>query len=364
MKKILFLPFLQIPSGHHHVADALIDGIKKADSTIQCEKVDILHYGYGIIENIISNVYIKWISYLPQFYSWIYRKSVCDKGIENKRFYHYELLFLNIMRKMCEEKKPDVIVCTHALPSYMLSQLKQKGVIQIPIINVYTDYFINRLWGVEGIDYHFAPSIKMKQFLVEKGIPPSSIYVTGIPIHYHITEEQPREVRAGRKQLVITGGNLGIGLIDKLVQKVKGHHVDFHILCGKNKRLYERLLSFQKPNIKPIPYVHSKKEMDLIYKNSDGIITKPGGVTISESLFKRIPIFIYHTLPGQEEMNYEQLKQLGLVHDLKKWKKLDIEEEILHFYEDKSLLDQYNVSLQKYHEKIELKNPAEIITSL
>jgi processive 1,2-diacylglycerol beta-glucosyltransferase len=58
-KSILFLPFLQIPSGHHQVANALIDGIVQLDPNIKCDKVDILAYSYGKIEKIVSRIYLK-----------------------------------------------------------------------------------------------------------------------------------------------------------------------------------------------------------------------------------------------------------------------------------------------------------------
>jgi processive 1,2-diacylglycerol beta-glucosyltransferase len=60
--------------------------------------------------------------------------------------------------------------------------------------------------------------------------------------------------------------------------------------------------------------------MNDLYDQIDAILTKPGGVTISESLFKRKPIMIYDALPGQEEINLKQLKDLSLVFHLNKQK--------------------------------------------
>ncbi len=55
-KSILFLPFLQIPSGHHQVANALIDEILQIHPQIRCDKVDILAYSYGKIESLVSKI--------------------------------------------------------------------------------------------------------------------------------------------------------------------------------------------------------------------------------------------------------------------------------------------------------------------
>ncbi|CDQ23931.1 hypothetical protein BN983_02187 [Halobacillus karajensis] len=79
-RNILFLPFLQIPSGHHQAADAIIDELSEKHPDIKCDKVDILSYSYGKVEAFVSLTYLKWIQTIPQFYNWIYQSSVYKKG--------------------------------------------------------------------------------------------------------------------------------------------------------------------------------------------------------------------------------------------------------------------------------------------
>jgi processive 1,2-diacylglycerol beta-glucosyltransferase len=365
MKKVLFMPFLQIPSGHHQVADTLIDGIKEIQPNIECEKVDILKYGYGFVEKFVSEIYIKWISHLPKIYSWIYKKSVCEDMEDSKRYRHYELLFLHVMREIVKEKSPDLIVCTHALPSYMLSQLKQKGVLQVPVVNVYTDFFINHLWGIEGIDLHFAPSKIMKEYLLRRGVEESRIYVTGIPVHPKLSANSTFVPHGDTLRFLVTGGNLGVGALDKLVEKMQEQQSQYYVLCGTNEKLYEHLCKINKPNIIPVPYIKSREEMDHLYSICDGIITKPGGVTISESLSKRIPIFVYHTLPGQEEMNLEQLRKLEVAKVLTTWEKKDtFEEDLISFFLDNEALQKYLNKVEEYHINKDPVNPAKVILQL
>ncbi|USK36242.1 hypothetical protein LIT25_11485 [Bacillus sp. F19] len=118
----------------------------------------------------------------------MYRKSVFENEMDHNRYRMYELLFLLSMEKLIEEKKPHLIICTHALPSYMLSQLKRRKKQTIPVVNVYTDYFINHIWGIEEIDYHFVPSRELMDYLIDRGIESERIFVTGIPIHSKLKE--------------------------------------------------------------------------------------------------------------------------------------------------------------------------------
>lgn len=369
-KTILFLPFLQIPSGHHQVAKALMDGIQENQPHIKCEKVDILSYSFGKVEALVSNTYLKWIHAFPGLYSRVYRSSVYKNVDEKKRFRLYEKLFLPYMRKLLEEIQPDAIVCTHGLPSYMLNYLKEKKEITIPVINVYTDYFIHSVWGIHHIDYHFVPTHHMKDFLKQKGLNTDRIFLTGIPIHHKITrkEEHSREFdHSSPLSILITGGNLGVGAIDDLITKI-GTNSNFHfyVLCGTNKTLYQKLKNRHQNNISPIGYIECREKMNELYDKMDGVVTKPGGVTISECLFKRKPIFIYHALPGQEEINVQMLEKSGLIFQLKQWKNdnQSLEDQLYPFFQNNTLLVSYQERIKEYHKNIIEKVPSQIIEEL
>lgn len=366
-KSILFLPFLQIPSGHHQAANALMDGIMEKDSSIKCHKIDILSFSYGNMEKMISSIYLKWIHAFPKVYNSIYKLAVYKKIEEAKRYRLYEFLFMSFMKKLIVEKRPDLIICTHALPAYMLNYLKKNSKIQTPVINVYTDYFIHRFWGLEEIDYHFVPSYEMKKYLLQRGIKESNIYTTGIPIHSKIKKMKQTPVHQKKPMLkvLISGGNLGLGGLEDLIKQIRNRkasrHVQYHVLCGKNRKLFEELSSLQTNDVIPYPYINSREVMDKLYDEIDAILTKPGGVTISECLFKRKPILIYDALPGQEKINLVQLKEAGLVFHLSK---RNICEQIMEILQDESKFNQYQNQVDIFHSKIYFKEPEEIIMDI
>ena len=98
--------------------------------------------------------------------------------------------------------------------------------------------------------------------------------------------------------------------------------------------------------------------MNELYSNVDAIITKPGGVTISEALKKGIPIFIHSALPGQEEINLKLLKDLNLVQILNESQTLD--DQVLKYFKDEAKADQFQSSLQAYLREIKAGSPTEI----
>lgn len=365
MKKILFLPFLNIPSGHHQVADSLIHEIELNEPRMICEKAEILSYSYGKIERVVSGVYLKWIHLFPKLYNWIYQQSVYKDIEQPKNFRLYKLLFLSQMKQLIKEKQPDCIICTHALPSYMLNVMKEKGMINIPVVNVYTDFFIHRFWGTKQIDFHFVSSPIMKELLMKKGIPEERIWFTGIPVHREIKSNSEPIIKGDSSLLsiMVTGGNLGVGAIEELLNHVQtSGKITYYVLCGKNNQLYRKLISLNNENIIPLKYIACRKQMNELYDSIDGILTKPGGVTISECLRKRKPTFIYHALPGQEVINLQQLQQLGVVFYLNNWK--DIENQLFTFFENTEHLEKINANLEKYHNQLTNQGFYELIKEI
>ncbi|SFL85860.1 UDP-N-acetylglucosamine:LPS N-acetylglucosamine transferase [Gracilibacillus orientalis] len=363
--KILFLPFLNIPSGHHQVADSLMYEIELNEPRIKCEKAEILSYSYGKLEALVSGIYLKWIHLFPHLYNWIYQQSVYKNIEQHKKFRLYELLFLAQMKQLINEKQPDCVICTHALPSYMLNVMKEKGIINIPVINVYTDFFIHRFWGTNHIDFHFVSSPNMKELLEKKGIPEERIWFTGIPVHHEIKPDRKPVMKhhSSCLSIMVTGGNLGVGAMEDLLNNIKtSGKIKFYVLCGKNNLLYRKLQRLNNTNIIPLKYITCRKEMNELYDSIDGILTKPGGVTISECLRKRKPTFIYHALPGQEVINLDQLQQLGVVFYLSDWR--DIESQLFTFFDNNEHLVEMNSSLESYHRQLVDKRISELIQQI
>jgi processive 1,2-diacylglycerol beta-glucosyltransferase len=357
MKKILFLPLLRMQSGHHQVAEAIMDMLKKHTDGIQMKKVDLLSYTNRSLEKMITGSYLKWIRYAPETYNLAYKNFFYVPSAKETSFRWYQAIFLKKMEQLLVEEQPDLVVCTHGFPSYLLSKLKMTGKCNVPIINVYTDFFINNFWGREGIDLHFLPSQEVKEKLSRKyHIPTQSMLVTGIPVHEQITKRDRVPKRKHRPKILISGGNSGLGGILKLSEELKqSTQFDFLVLCGNNRKLYEEIVSWNLAHVTPLPYLSSRSEMNKVYEEVDAIVTKPGGVTISEALRKKLPIFVHSMLPGQEEINLQYLTDRGLVFELEQEK--SFEAQLIHILKDDHKMTQWEQSIHSYQKGIELDKP-------
>lgn len=321
--KILFLPFTCMPSGHHQVADALTDYIEKR-TNITCKKVNILSSINQTLEQAGIRVYLKWIDSAPKSYGWIYEQFGYSSHRKNRPASIWgNAWLLKKMEQILNRENPDLIICTHGFSSYLMSCLKEQLRCQIPVINVYTDFFINNFWGQYGIDHHFASSMWVKQTLIQQGIPESQITVAGIPVYESYMKTQPKRTLKPPYRILISGGSHGLGDLSGLLKMTKRTNVQYIILCGNNQKLYRKLSQEQLDHVQPFSYVHSKTKMNELYDQADAIVTKPGGVTVSEALKKQLPIFVHRALPGQEEINLRYLRRRNIVFQLDDKRPLD-----------------------------------------
>lgn len=232
----------------------------------------------------------------------------------NKTFLHslYEALFLEKMEQLLQEKQPDVIVCTHSFSSFLVDKLKGYGVDTAPVVNIYTDFFVNGVWGKQHVNMHIVPTAEMKQKVINEGADPQSVKISGILTNDAFKRGKPMK-KDSKLHVLVSGGSLGLGdSLQSLVSK-SANHIEYKILCGQNMNLFDHVQALQCPNITGISYITEAEQMNQLYNWADALITKPGGITVGEAIKKMLPIFVHSVLPGQEEKNMSYLEGEGLV---------------------------------------------------
>lgn len=165
----------------------------------------------------------------------------------------------------------------------------------------------------------------MKQYLISKNIPESKVFATGIPISSRFLKEYNKKeifdefkLQENKKTvLFFGGGEFGLGktktieIFEDLVKNFKD--IQIIAIAGKNekmKKCFENVVSEnnQKSSVKVLEYTNKVPELMAI---SDLVVSKPGGLTTSESLACNLPMIIINPIPGQEEENAEFLEENG-----------------------------------------------------
>ncbi len=302
-------------AGHQKAAEALAHGLKQSkDHDVLC--LDALDFTSPFYKNIYRQTYTKLIAHVPWLWGAFF--GLCDVPflVPLVRLWRRFLNSINAgyFHEYLKKEKFDYIFSTHFFPTEVAAALKKRKEISAQVITVVTDFDVHSIWIADGVDKYTVASDWTKRKLEGFGVPGDKIFVTGIPIHEKFSFPRvQREVRTklGLDQqlftVLVATGSFGIGPIEEIIDNLPGAQV--LVVCGHNKKLYERLSQKAQKNVKVYPLVHN---MDELMAASDVMVTKPGGLSICEALANHLPLIFFNAIPGQETNNIRVLDQYGI----------------------------------------------------
>ena len=320
MKKILIL-YAKYGGGHYSAAKAIQ---KHLDNTynVETELIDFMEYANKILNSITIKAYNKMAKDAPRLWGKIYAKS--QRGILGGISTSANKLMSSKINKLLKQTNPDIVVSTHPFSSQMVSYLKQKGKISCKLVTVLTDFAPHDQWliGHKFANDFCVSNEKMQKYLLNYGINKEKIHVTGIPLSDKFLETFDKskifkEFELNENNPVILffgGGEFGLGkstnlqILNALIHNLPTYQII--AISGKNKKMNEKFNELVKNanatnRVKVFDYTNKVPELMSI---SSLVVTKPGGLTTSESLASSLPILIINPIPGQEEENAEFLE--------------------------------------------------------
>ncbi|NLC68774.1 MAG: UDP-N-acetylglucosamine--LPS N-acetylglucosamine transferase [Clostridiaceae bacterium] len=315
--------FLSVSTGGGHIkaAEALKGHAKNRWPHSRCLIVDTLRYISPFLDKCIVGGYIKIISNMPFLYGGLYTLSENNKKIVSMTYAACRMLSYNLI-PLIKGFNPAIIVCTHTFPLQMVCHLKREKIISAPLAAVVTDFANHPFWKLEGIDALIVPHDDIKHEMSLAGIPRDIIYPYGIPVSAAFLVKHNRKKildllgLEDRPTGLVMGGSLGLGSIFNCFEMLGKSRKDIQIIvvAGKNARLKNRIERCTRENgicQKNIRVLGYTDMIPYLMDVSDFIITKPGGMTISEALVKELPMFLTSPIPGQEERNHRFLLRSG-----------------------------------------------------
>ncbi len=315
--KVLFLS-ASTGGGHYKAAEALYEQIELKHPGSGSVIIDAMKAVSPHVDRLIVNTYLGTIKNAPYLYSTLYRLAESGQGLCNAARNLNGLLSGRLL-DLVNMQQPSVIVCTHTLPLQMLSCLKSKGRLNVPVVAVVTDFANHMFWKLEGVDAYVVAHDRIKSEMSQMGIPEEKIFAFGIPISRHFVNktDRPRilsEIGLRQKPtLLVMGGSLGLGCVERIFEELLkiGRDIQVIAVAGRNAGLKARLDELSKDftgRAKVFGYTDRIPDLMGI---SDYFVTKPGGMAISEALAKSVPILLLPPLPGQEEKNAGFLTGMG-----------------------------------------------------
>ncbi len=372
MRKILIF-YASYGGGHLSAANSIKQYIDENFDGFDTELVDCMLYVNKSINKITTAAYKEMAKKFPWAWGEVYRHS------QRGTIAHISSTANNLMArkllKLLKETTPDIIISTHPFGSQMVSYLKRKALVDCKLATIMTDFAPHEQWlvGKEQVDYFFVSHEKMRQSLIDVGISENKVFATGIPLsnrflmHYNKLEIMNSfELNPDKKVILFFGGGefgLGREQTIKILKSFILHSVNHQIvaIAGKNDKMklsFDKLVSKMQAEdiVKVLPYTDKVPELMSI---SDLVVTKPGGLTTTESLASGLPIVAINPIPGQEEENAKFLEKSGVAIWLKKQD--DFDAVIADLLSDEQKLHQMRVNTKLLAKKNSTRDICNII---
>ena len=321
MKKILIF-YGSYGGGHLSAAKAIEKCFKtEYNNEIEIQTVDCIEYINKYINMVSTTAYKELAKKAPWMWKQVYKRS--QNGALSYISNTTNRLMSHKLNSLIKEFNPDLIVSTHPFSTQMCAILKKRKKINCKLATILTDYHIHAQWLVlyQYTDYFFVSNEQMKADMIAEGIDKEKIFVTGIPVSEKFSDEFNRskiysEFNLSEDKptvLFFAGGEFGLGrnttymTLKALIRLYK--NLQIVAISGRNpkmKKKFEDLVEKTNSSNRVRILEFSDKIPELM-NISLGVITKPGGLTVTECLVSHLPILIINPIPGQEEENAEFL---------------------------------------------------------
>ncbi len=317
-------------SGHTQAGYALAAGLKKMDRNIRTKVMELGSFLNPTAAPLILSAYRTAVNTSPALVGMMYRMK-SEKPVGRFSWMALHTMFYHQTAQIIEQLQPDLIICTHPIPSAIISRLKRSGM-DIPLYTVITDYDAHSSWITPGVDHYLVSAPEVRALLIERGIKPEAVQATGIPVHpdfWNVRDKQTVRKELAIKDMptvFVMGGGWGLLFKEDFIARFAAWKERVQIVCcvGSNAKLAAKLRNdprFDHPNIIVLGYTREiSKWMDA----ADLLITKPGGMTCTEGLVKGLPMLFFESLPGQETKNCEYFVKSGYGEVLASGDALDI----------------------------------------
>ena len=330
--------------GHNSTAKAIRSALEAMGD--ECTVLDTYNYISPELAKIISEGYLiiteKMKSTYKIGYTLAENRPIASKvqGFFDKEQPYIPMKTANLvfsaeLEEYLMSDKFDAIIFTHPFAGILTDILKSRGKISHHTVGILTDFAFHPYWeNCTANDYVITPNELLLPQARRKGFRDSQILPLGIPINpkFSQTIEKPKArqklgLDPDKTTLLIMGGSMGYGNITENVSLIDSSAIerDFQmiVVCGNNAEAKSQMDEYAKTSKHSMLVTGFVDYVSLLMDASDVIITKPGGLTTSESLAKGLPMIIVNPIPGQEERNTDFLLNNGCAMATSKTRSID-----------------------------------------
>ena len=309
--------------GHNSSGKAILNAMLQRG--IDAEMKDVLEIANPRASKKVSKTYVK-STEGHNLFSKVYALAVwVSEHLNQGRrspVYLFNKIYWRRLYRYLEQGGYDAVVSVHLFAAESLTAVKREGKLRIPTFFVMTDYTLHAFLNDTDLDYYIIPHEDLIPLYTRQGFKFDHIFPIGIPVDVDkFTTRQPKP--EARKQVaeqlgfklkanegnwyLVMSGSMGFGNMSQLmcefISRI-GKNDRVICVCGRNERnLHTVQRDFAKEGrVVPVGYTD---KVSLLMDACDVVLSKPGGITTTETIIKNIPLVHTAPIPGIESENAE-----------------------------------------------------------
>jgi UDP-N-acetylglucosamine:LPS N-acetylglucosamine transferase len=289
--------------GHRSAAAAIVAGI---ESFVKGES-----YAIRVVRAVEESAAIA--ARLVRLYNWLLRNkqhwmkyyywALNLVRPETREFFHSRSIVY--VRGLFERWCPHIVVSVHPLTQHIFARvLKElKLADRIPLVTVVTDpyYGFWKGWACDDVSLYLVASGEARQQLIDYGIAPEKIKISGMPVHPKFDFPGELAAQAARTALgldaekftvFLNAGWEGGGNVPEIFRELVRGELDVQaiFLAGKNEALKNEAETVAAEARFPVKVIGYSDEVEQLMHAANVMISKLGGLSTFEALNCRVPI--------------------------------------------------------------------------
>lgn len=311
---ILTIPF---GAGHANAAAVVARACGQRIPECQAQVIDVAEY----MPRWFRWWYIDLYLFVLKIFPFVWRRV---EAVQRERSHTAPLWMLRATAKRLGaaiQKLPvAAIVSTEVGVNEIAALLKRQLFPTAPLVAVLTDYDVDRAWIQEEVGVYCAGSEEVQEELWAAGAPKEKVVLTGIPVDERFLrpalEAPPRwqENFFPRPRILLAGGGEGLMDVKRLLFELNAivKAATVTVLTGKNSKLYRSLLDLVGLTRIRLNVQGWTDEVHREFHTHDVLISKPGGLTMTEAMAAGMPLLACFPLPGSEVKHCTLVEEWGI----------------------------------------------------
>jgi UDP-N-acetylglucosamine:LPS N-acetylglucosamine transferase len=230
----------------------------------------------------------------------------------------YVLMMYDLIARLMKEHRPDVVVITFPTYQYPVAAYRRLSGHNVPMVTIVTDLMsLQKMWFTTSADLCLVPTQHAADLALERGLDAESVHVTGLPVNPSLADRPSKaEARAALgwpadKFTVLVAGSKRVERLDEFAHVLNHAGFDLHLaaVAGGNDELYDKLQAADWHI--PVTLYNFVDNMPDMLHAADCVVSKAGGLIVTESLACGLPLLLVQVIPGQETGNAELVTREG-----------------------------------------------------